>query len=54
MHGRRAGAVSWVLSLLAAIAVATGAVLTYAEHTVFDFYRQGDAAQVVDELNRVR
>jgi hypothetical protein len=35
MHGRRAAAVSWALAVLAAIAFATGGVLTYAEHTVF-------------------
>jgi hypothetical protein len=35
MQGRGAAAVSRALALLAAIAFATGAVLTYAEHTVF-------------------
>jgi hypothetical protein len=50
MHGRRAGAVSWVLSVLAAIAFATGAVLTYAEHTVFRSDAFADrAAATLDE-----
>jgi hypothetical protein len=50
MRGRRAGAVSWVLSVLAAIAFATGAVLTYAEHTVFRSDAFADrAAATLDE-----
>jgi hypothetical protein len=35
MRGRRAAAVSWALAVLSAMAFATAAVLTYADHTVF-------------------
>jgi hypothetical protein len=50
MRGRRAAAVSWALAVLAAIAFATGAVLTYAEHTVFRSDAFADrAAATLDE-----
>jgi hypothetical protein len=54
MRGRRAGAVSWVLSLLAAIAFATGAVLTYAEHTIFRSDAFADRAAATLDAQPVR
>src|SRR4051794_16555050 len=35
MRGRRASVASWCLAVLAALALATGAVMTYADHTLF-------------------
>ena len=50
----RAGAVSWILSVLAAIAFATGAVLTYAEHTVFRSDAFADRAAATLDAQPVR
>jgi hypothetical protein len=50
----RAGAASWLLSVLAAIAFATGAVLTYAEHTVFRSDAFADRAAATLDAQPVR
>ena len=54
MRGPRAGAVSWALAVLAAIAFATGAVLTYAERTVFRSDAFADRAAATVETQPVR
>jgi hypothetical protein len=54
MRGRRAGAVSWVLSVLAALAFATGALLTYADHTVFRSDAFADRAAATLDAQPVR
>jgi hypothetical protein len=54
MRGRRAGAVSWALAVLAAIAFATGAVLTYAERTVFRSDAFADRAAATLDAQPVR
>jgi hypothetical protein len=54
MRGRRAGAVSWALAVLAAIAFATGALLTYAEHTVFRSDAFADRAAATLDAQPVR
>jgi hypothetical protein len=54
MRGRRAGAVSWILAVLAAIAFAIGAGLTYAEHTVFRSDAFADRAAATLDAQPVR
>jgi hypothetical protein len=54
MRGQRAGAVSWVLSVLAAIALAAGAILTYAEQTVFRSDAFADRAAATLDARPVR
>jgi hypothetical protein len=54
MHGRHAAVVSWALAVLAAIAFATGGVLTYAEHTVFRSDAFADRAAATLDAQAVR
>jgi len=54
MRGRRAAAVSWVLAVLSAMALATAALLTYAEHTVFSSDAFADRAAATLDAQPVR
>jgi len=54
MRGRRAAAVSWVLAVLSAMALATAALLTYAERTVFSSDAFADRAAATLDAQPVR
>ena len=54
MRGRRAAAVSWALAILSAMALATAALLTYAEHTVFSSDAFADRAAATLRAQPVR
>jgi hypothetical protein len=54
MRGRHAAAVSWALAVLSAMALATAALLTYAEHTVFSSDAFADRAAATLEAQPVR
>ena len=54
MSGRRAGAVSWILAVLSAMALATAALLAYAEHTVFSSDAFADRAAATLKAQPVR
>jgi hypothetical protein len=54
MRGRRAAPVSWALAVLSALALATAAVLTYADHTVFASDAFADRAAATLDAGPVR
>ncbi|HEX6618536.1 MAG TPA: hypothetical protein VF024_02695 [Solirubrobacteraceae bacterium] len=54
MRGRRAAAASWALAVLSALALATAALLTYAEHTVFASDAFADRAAATLDAQPVR
>jgi hypothetical protein len=54
MGGRHAAAISWVLAALSALALATAALLTYAEHTVFSSDAFADRAAATLDAQPVR
>jgi DNA-binding FrmR family transcriptional regulator len=54
MRGRRAAALSWVLAVLSAMALAIAGLLTYADHTLFSSDAFADRAAATLEAQPVR